>query len=71
MIAAIRNKMAEDPATGGINIITKWYLDDGFIYGKTRAECLFRMQAVIAFLTKLGISVKDEKQWAQPKGSNT
>ena len=61
MIAAIRDKMAQDHSSGGISVITKWYLDDGFIYGSTRKECIQRMQAVTNFLTKLGIEVKTEK----------
>ena len=56
MIAAIRDKMAEPPSAGGLGITTKWYLDDGFIYYRSQAECTFRMKAVTTFITKLGIS---------------
>ena len=58
MIAAIRDKMAEPIASGGVNVLTKWYLNDGFIYGATRKECQHRLDTVIEFITSLGIDMK-------------
>ena len=70
IIAAIRDKMSQCKAQGGIDTLTKWFLDDGFIHGRTKKECLHRMLQVIAFLRKLGIEVKTKKQWALTKTLN-